>query len=162
LVVSNTAHAKEHCLEVQLPFIQHIYGDTSFSFVPILFGDLKIKDLDELADIIINLLTKTKNQENNNQKNNETLLIFSSDLSHYEHYGTANRKDALTINSILSLNIEKMQSTGDACGKLPILLCLKIANKLNWNAKLLNYKNSGDTAGDKSKVVGYASVAFFK
>ena len=91
----------------------------------------------------------------------DSLLIISSDLSHYHPYAVAQKKDSLTINAIESLDYDKCMQQGDACGIIPILTAINLAKDLGWKCKLLDYKNSGDTAGDKSRVVGYASFVMY-
>ena len=146
---------KEHCLEVQLPFLQTILK--KFEFKPIIYGEISSE---ELADIIE---TENNALENNNSKNKkDSLLIASSDLSHYLTYAEAKKIDLETINSILELNFEKFEKTGDACGKTGIGALIILAKKNNWKPVLLDYKNSGDTAGDKKGVVGYTAIAFFE
>ena len=141
---SKEAHINEHCLEVQVPFLQTILKD--FEILPLVVGDAAPK---EISEKIINLL------------GNNTILIISSDLSHYQPYDMAVETDKNTIKAIQDLDYDKMEKKGDACGKIPIMVLIDIANKLNWKPKLLNYKNSGDVTGDKSGVVGYASFAFY-
>jgi AmmeMemoRadiSam system protein B len=136
---------KEHSLEVQLPFLQKVLKE--FELTPIMYGDLPVE---ELADIL------------NTEKNDESVLIASSDLSHYSPYAVAKKIDSNTIKSILELDFDSFSSDADACGKLGIQALMILAKKNNWKPILLSYKNSGDTAGDKNKVVGYASIAFFE
>ncbi len=138
------AHMNEHCLEVQLPFLQKILSN--FEILPLVIGDANPK---EISEKIINVL------------DDDTLLIVSSDLSHYQPYDTAVKIDHNTIKAIQDLDYNKMERQGDACGKISIMTLIDIAKKLNWKPKLLNYKNSGDVIGDKSGVVGYASFAFY-
>jgi AmmeMemoRadiSam system protein B len=137
------AHGQEHCLEVQLPFLQEAIE--KFSIIPIVAGEI---DSEALAIELESKLTE------------KTVFIASSDLSHYLSYEKAVEKDQATIQAILELDIEKMEKNGDACGKTPILVLMHIAKQKNWKPVLLEYKNSGDTAGDKKRVVGYVSIAF--
>ncbi len=138
-----TAHWQEHCLEVQIPFLQQTLS--RFSIIPMVAGFVD-------ANVLAIKLEK-KLREN-------TLFIASSDLSHYLSYEKAVEKDQKTIQAILGLDIEKMEKIGDACGKTPILTLMHIAKQKNWKPTLLEYQNSGDTAGDKKRVVGYAAIAF--
>lgn len=133
----------EHSLEVQLPFLQTVLEN--FSFTPIIYGEIQPE---ELADII------------NSEMKKESVLIASSDLSHYLSYELAKKIDKETINAVLELNLEKFIDVGDACGKIGISALIILAKKNKWKAHLLMYKNSGDTAGDKKGVVGYAAIAF--
>ncbi len=138
------AHFNEHCLEVQIPFLQTILKD--FEILPLVAGDI---DPEKASEKIIPLL------------DNNTILIISSDLSHFNDYDTATSLDKNTIKTIQNLDYKKAEQEADACGKIPIMILIDIAKKLKWKCKLLNYKNSGDITGDKSRVVGYASFAFY-
>lgn len=138
------AHMNEHCLEVQLPFLQKVLGN--FEVLPLVAGDISPKELSRK-------LISTESH---------SLLIISSDLSHYNSYESAVKIDKNTINAIKNADFGKMEAQGDACGKVPILAVIDIANKLKWKGILLDYKNSGDTSGHKDKVVGYASFAFYE
>ncbi len=133
------AHAAEHSLEVQLPFLQETLGE--FEMYAFVLGG---GDDQELAKKILPLIDI------------KTLVVVSSDLSHYLHYDKAVLKDNDTITKILKLEEAEL----DACGELPIRVLLSLARKLNWKPQLLDYRNSGDTAGDKTRVVGYATIAF--
>ncbi len=137
----------EHSLEVQLPFIQKVFSDSIFEFIPIIYG---INAPDLIAETCVEL------------SNDNSVIIASSDLSHYLSYPLAKKVDNKTINSILSLDLKKFLQIGDACGKTGIAAVIMLAKKNNWKPVLLDYKNSGDTAGDKSHVVGYSAVAFIK
>jgi len=136
---------KEHSLEVQLPFLQTVLKE--FEFTPIIYGEM---DASELADIL------------NTESNSESILIASSDLSHYSTYALAKKIDSNTINSILTLDFDSFTCDGDACGKIGIHALMLLAKKYNWKPILLDYKNSGDTAGDKNQVVGYCTIAFME
>jgi len=136
----------EHSLEVILPFLQ--YYLKIFELVPIVMG--RPPDINVIADLIEPLL------------DSNTLLTVSSDLSHYLPYSEAVARDKDTIDYILHHNPEKIKKRENcACGKIPILLLMEIARRQNWEPVLLSYTNSGDTAGDHSKVVGYAAIAYF-
>ena len=135
----------EHSLEVELPFLQSVIND--FEFVPVIYGEINPIDLGHIASEL---------------KNEETVFVISSDLSHYLSYDLAKKIDNETISAILSLNLEKFIEIGDACGKTGIAALLSLAKKNNWKAQLLDYRNSGDTAGDKNGVVGYCAIAFFE
>src|SRR3989338_2778421 len=138
-------HQEEHCLEVELPFLQIALSD--FSIIPIVTGEI---DPQKLAEEIQPLLS------------NRTVVIASSDLSHYLSYDEAIEKDKSTIESIVEKDIPQMEKTGDACGKNPILILMRIAQQKGWTPELLEYKNSGDTAGEKKRVVGYAAIAYWE
>jgi AmmeMemoRadiSam system protein B len=90
----------------------------------------------------------------------DTLLVASSDLSHYHPYADAQKLDRATIDAILALDLERM-GVAEACGKRPVMVLMELARQKGWQARLLDYRNSGDTAGSKAKVVGYAAIAFY-
>jgi len=137
--------AMEHSLEVILPFLQ-VYLNR-FELVPVVLGPGSIDriagDLDPLLD------------EN-------TLLVISSDLSHYLSYDEAVSTDRETLRTILNLSAEAFSARHNAaCGRNPILVGMNLARRHGWHPQLLHYANSGDTAGGKDRVVGYAAIAFY-
>ncbi|MBI4026026.1 MAG: AmmeMemoRadiSam system protein B [Verrucomicrobia bacterium] len=136
-------HTWEHSEEVHLPFLQTALR--SFEIIPILFGRV---DPRKVAEGIAEL------------SDNKTLVVASSDLSHYHSYDAAQQLDRTCVRAIVALDIPAMEQQ-EACGKLPILALMHLARQKGWQTKLLDCRNSGDTAGDKSRVVGYTSVAFF-
>jgi AmmeMemoRadiSam system protein B/AmmeMemoRadiSam system protein A len=142
--VSAAAHEEEHALEVQLPFLQRVLG--SFTLVPFVVGTASAA---EVADVIERLYGGP-----------ETLILVSSDLSHYHRYDDARAIDGATVRSILGLDpaIDHEQ----ACGATPISGVLELARRRTLAPELLDLRNSGDTAGDKRRVVGYASFAFWE
>ena len=151
----NTAHVKEHSLEVQLPFLQTVFnGD--FKIVPILMGEQTYKNIEEGAEILYKIF---KDYEKH------YLFVISSDLSHYHSDNQAKILDRRFIEILENMKskqlIEEANSGGiEACGSGPICVFLELAEKLNKNnIKTLVYKNSGDISGDYSKVVGYLSAA---
>ena len=139
----DTPHTWEHSLEVQLPFLQRTLA--SFELVPIVFGQVDPK---AVADALAG------------QIDDKTLVVASSDLSHYHPYETATDLDKTCIESIRRMDTDWMEQQ-EACGKVPILALMHLAKKKGWKPKVLDYRNSGDTSGDKSRgVVGYAAIAF--
>lgn len=137
----------EHSVEVVLPFLQYFIGN--FELIPIVFGQGQ-GIVDKASTALQSMLDQN------------TLLVASSDLSHYLSYPEAVVRDRETIRMILDLDAEKlMKRENAACGKIPILIVINMARGHGWKPILLNYSNSGDTAGDRSKVVGYAAIAFF-
>ncbi len=138
------AHEDEHCLEVELPFLQLVLP--SAGMVPMLFGRV---DPHLVAPPLVNLLRQA----------DDVLLVVSSDLSHYYPYAQAVALDGGLLDALLSGDSLGVQR-GQACGLLPILTLMEIARQLGWQPHLLDYRNSGDTAGDHRKVVGYAAVAY--
>lgn len=135
-------HHREHSVEVQLPFLQRVLGD--LEIVPLLAGDATG---DEVADVLDELWGGP-----------ETLVVISSDLSHYLPYDEARRVDAGTIEQISALD-GPLHHT-QACGATPINGLLVAARRHGLHPVLLGACNSGDTAGDRSRVVGYAAFAF--
>lgn len=139
---SEAAHSLEHSLEVQLPFLQAILED--FTLVPLAVGDASA---DEVAEVIEHLWGGP-----------ETLIVVSSDLSHYHPYDEAAEIDRSTADEILALadTLDHEQ----ACGATPINGFALCARRHELSPELIDLRNSGDTAGDKSRVVGYAAFAF--
>ena len=143
---ADTPHTWEHSLEVQLPFLQRVLGD--FRLVPVVFS--RKVDPEAAAEALAKFLDA------------RTIVVASSDLSHYLPYETAKGLDVTCCKAICSLKPEWVERQ-QACGKLPILTLVQLARKMGWKAKLLDYRNSGDTSGDKSRgVVGYAAIAFYE
>jgi len=144
LIESSQIHEIEHSLEVQIPFLQVVLDN--FKIVPILTGEVNT----DTASFLINSIL----DEN-------TLLIVSSDLSHYYSYEDAQKLDQVTIDAILDYDINALRNFGEACGVIGIEILLKIAAQNKWQIKLLKAANSGDTSGLKDQVVGYASFVFY-
>jgi len=142
VIESPLAHAAEHSLEVHLPFLQRLLGD--FLLVPLAVGDATAE---EVAEVLERLWG-----------GDETLIVVSSDLSHYLPYDTARRTDRATVDRLLSLDVRLDHE--QACGATPINGLLLAARRKGLKAELLDLRNSGDTAGDRRRVVGYAAVAF--
>ncbi|HBZ69678.1 MAG TPA: AmmeMemoRadiSam system protein B [Deltaproteobacteria bacterium] len=140
--VLDRAHADEHSLEVQLPFLQTVLGD--FRLVPLLVGEATP---DEVADVVEALWD-----------GEETLLLVSSDLSHYLSYEAARRIDQETTASIERLAPEEI-GYDQACGRLPVQGLLLAARRHGLRATTLDLRNSGDTAGPRDSVVGYGAYA---
>ena len=136
------AHKREHSLEVQLPFLQVMLKD--FKIVPILINSGDPKALAEVLAPHID---------------NDTLIVASTDLSHYYPYERAVSMDRICTSAITNAEFSRMPLC-EACGKRAVMTLMHIAEIKNWDAKLIDYKNSGDTAGGKDNVVGYASIAF--
>jgi MEMO1 family protein len=139
---NDAAHALEHSLEVQLPFLQTVLEE--FQIVPLAVGDATA---DEVAAVIDRLWGGT-----------ETLIVISSDLSHYHRYAEARAIDRGTAGAILALGPEIDHE--QACGATPVNGLLLSARRRHLEVELLDLRNSGDTAGEKSRVVGYGSFAF--
>ncbi len=143
VVVSDLAHAAEHALEVQLPFLQVIFGE--FSLVPLVAG---LASGDVVADVLDRLWGGP-----------ETRIVISSDLTHYLDYATAQRRDAETCQRIEALDDAHIDADG-ACGRIPIAGLLQVARRRGLRPTTLDLRNSGDTAGDRRRVVGYGAWMF--
>jgi hypothetical protein len=150
-----TADHPEHSLEVELPFLQRAMGDVRI--VPIIMGEQSYGNCRALGLALAKLIQGTK-----------TLIVASSDLSHYHTYDQAVAKDHKTLTAIaewdyLSMSRNFELGVWEACGGGPIIATMIAAEKLGaTEARVLKYANSGDTAGDKSRVVGYGAVALIK
>jgi len=142
VTVSDAAHADEHALEVQLPFLQRALGDVAI--VPLVVGAATAV---EVADVLERLWGGP-----------ETLIVISSDLSHYHRYEDAQAIDAATVQSILDL--DPALDHEQACGATPIMGLIEVARRRQLVPELLDLRNSGDTAGSRDRVVGYAAIAF--
>lgn len=146
----------EHSLEVQVPFLQYILKD--FKIFPILLGDSSEENLNEIADDLFEILKDRK----------KWIIVASTDLSHYYPYEEAKKKDILLLETLKSKNLNLLYSylskgKVEMCGDAPVITLLKIAEKFkNYDVKILNYANSGDTSGEKNRVVGYGSVVILK
>jgi hypothetical protein len=138
--VFDAAHRSEHSLEVQLPFLQALLD--SFTLVPIVAGDAEPEAVADVLDALWN--------------GPETLIVISSDLSHFLSYEEARVRDAATCRAI-----ERFDAPGidydDACGAVPIGGILVAAKRRAMEIATVDLKNSGDTAGDRSRVVGYGA-----
>lgn len=141
--IHEAAHAPEHALEVQLPFLQEVLS--RFSLVPIVVGHATA---DEVAEVLDQLWG-----------GDETLIVVSSDLSHYLPYTRAQAIDARTCRAIETLD-DAAIADDQACGRLPVQGLLRIARERQLIATTLDLRNSGDTAGDRSRVVGYGAWMF--
>jgi hypothetical protein len=142
VTTSAAAHAREHSLEVQLPFLQQTLG--TFTLIPLAVGDATPQDVAEVLDQLWG--------------GPETLIVVSSDLSHFLPYEQARRTDAATCEAIGALR--DFVTHEQACGGTAVNGLMLAARQHHLGAQLLDLRNSGDTAGDRSRVVGYAAFAF--
>lgn len=141
VVVSDQAHSQEHSLEVQLPFLQSVLED--FTLVPVLVGECSADRVAAVIDLLWG--------------GPETLIVISSDLSHFHSYEVAQRLDAHTSESILT---KSRNLTGEeACGAAAINGLMASHGAESLVVHTLDVRNSGDTAGDKARVVGYGAYA---
>lgn len=141
---SDEAHGMEHSLEVQLPFLQDIFEE--FVLLPFAVGAASPGQVEAVLDRLWG--------------GDETLIVISSDLSHYRSYEAAREIDAFTSGRIEKLAPEGL--TGEnACGYLPISGLLRAASKRGLRCRILDTRSSGDTAGPRDRVVGYGAYAFY-
>jgi len=143
IIESSEIHGPEHCLEVEIPFLQVVLKE--FKIIPFLTGELNIKTMAKVLESLAD---------------DETLILVSSDLSHYYSYEEAQKLDKVTIDAILDNDVKRFNDFGEACGKTGIEILLEIVKNKHWQPRLLKALNSGDITGEKSQVVGYASIVF--
>jgi len=135
--------SQENSLELQLPLLKKVMPN--IEIIPIILGQLNKEEIQKLAKYLSTLL------------DNETVLLTSTDFSHFHPYDEAVELDRQNIKSILALD---SVAKDELCGAVPVLITIEIAKLKGWKTKLLHYENSGDVLGDKTKVVGYAAIAF--
>jgi len=150
-----TAAGAEHALEDQLPFLQRSLGE--FQLVPVIMGDQSYQASRVLGIALAEMI-----------RGSDTLIVASSDLSHYHSYAQASTIDGKTLNAVgewdyLALSDNFANRTWEACGGAPIVAAMIAAERLGaTRAQVLKYANSGDVTGDRERVVGYGSVAFIR
>jgi AmmeMemoRadiSam system protein B len=142
VVVSDSAHALEHSLEVQLPFLQTLLD--RFTLLPLAVGAASAEEVAAVLETVWG--------------GDETLIVISSDLSHYLPYAAAQFVDGKTADEILGMR--PGIGLEQACGGIPVNGLLLAAQAHHLKPHLLDLRNSGDTAGDRARVVGYAAFAF--
>lgn len=137
------AHEEEHSLEVMLPFVLERWGP--LPIVPLLAGDVRADEVERVLDAALRP---------------GDLLVVSSDLSHYLSYDTARSRDRATLERV---EAGDWRSLGpyDACGHRGLAGALRLAAARGWRTSVLDYRSSGDTAGDRDRVVGYGAAAFY-
>ena len=141
--VMDAAHAQEHSLEVHLPFLQEVLGE--FSLVPLVVGDAEAEEVGEVLDLLWG--------------GAETLIVISSDLSHYHDYQTAQKLDRATSQAIEQLRPDDIDYD-HACGRNPVNGLLHVARRRGLKVTTIDLRNSGDTAGSRDRVVGYGAYLF--
>ena len=141
---NDTAHLYEHSLEVQLPFLQQILDQ--FTLVPLVVGEAD-------AESVAQVLEQVWGDEH-------TLIVISSDLSHYHDYDTARELDQATTQAIETLDPAAIQYE-NACGRNPVNGLLLLAKEKNMQVETVDLRNSGDTAGPRDQVVGYGAYLFY-
>jgi AmmeMemoRadiSam system protein B len=137
------AHMLEHSLEVHLPFLQESLQ--SFSLIPLVVGDAAAEEVAEVLEMLWG--------------GDETLIVISSDLSHYHDYATAQRMDQATSAAIEALRPQDIGHEG-ACGRNPVSGLLLVARRKHMHARTIDLRSSGDTAGPRDQVVGYGAYIF--
>ena len=142
--INDQAHWMEHSLEVHLPFLQILFD--AFKLIPIVVGDA---DKEEVAEVLESVWGGP-----------ETLIVISSDLSHYKNYEDAQAVDLQTTRAIEAMQADHI-SYDQACGRNPIRGLLHLAKRMNLKMRTVDVRNSGDTAGDKKRVVGYGAYVFY-
>lgn len=140
--IDERAHAPEHALEVELPFLQAVLG--RFTLIPLLVGDAAPEEVAALIDATLD---------------ERTLLVVSTDLSHYLGYASAQKHDLATAETIERFAFDRL-GPYDACGFAALNGALFAARRRGWRTKRLDLRNSGDTSGDRDRVVGYGAWAF--
>jgi AmmeMemoRadiSam system protein B len=145
VMASDRPHAPEHSLEVHLPFLQHTLG--AFSVVPLVVGDASFEEVEEVLDILWG--------------GPETLIVVSTDLSHFLDYAAARQLDAVTAAAIESMEPEAIGHE-QACGRIPLGGLLRLARQRRMGIERLDLRNSGDTAGPRQQVVGYGAWALYE
>jgi MEMO1 family protein len=141
--VVDETHAEEHSLEVHLPFLQEVLGD--FSVLPLVVGDATNDEVAEVLDILWG--------------GDETIIVISSDLSHFLDYDTASALDRKTCDAIEAFDPDAIQRE-QACGRVPVKGLLTLTKRRGLLVETIDLKNSGDTAGSKDRVVGYGAWVF--
>ncbi len=142
--ISDEAHLNEHSLEVQLPFLQSIFND--FKIIPLVVGGIERERLTEIIEYLWG--------------DEHSLIVISSDLSHFLDYESAKVLDAKTSDAIEHFNPDLINDDM-ACGGVAIKALLQVAKEKHLQVKTIKQCNSGDTAGDKNRVVGYGTYAFY-
>ena len=140
--IDDRAHAREHSLEVQLPFLQRVLD--RYTILPLVVGNARP---DEVADVLEQVARGTN-----------TLVVISSDLSHYHDYATATVRDRRTAEAIVARRSDDI-GPEDACGVTGIRGVLELARRQDLGVRLLDLRNAGDTAGLMDEVVGYGAFA---
>lgn len=147
VTVDDDVHRHEHCLEVQLPFLQRVLRDTTWRLLPLAVGHVGAHTA---SDVIEHLAASDGAAS--------TVFVISTDLSHYEDHATATRLDATTAGAVVDLR-EGRIGDRDACGAYALRGMMLASQHLGWDITLLDLRNSGDTAGPRDRVVGYGAFA---
>lgn len=151
-IPSVDGHEGEHSIEVQVPWLQHLFGE-SMRFVPICMGDQSLSSVEKIVDGLVKI-------------SDEAIVVASSDLDHYESASTVTQKDMEAIEAIESLDPGKLYEVVrkkriSACGYGPIASLMVLTRKLGGKMRLLHHSTSGDVSGDYSSAVGYSSIVAY-
>jgi AmmeMemoRadiSam system protein B len=144
VIIDDRAHAPEHSLEVELPFLQHALGQ--FRLIPLLVGDATPEQVTSVIGAVMNA---------------RTLLVVSTDLSHYLDDASARARDLTTAQAIERFDFTRL-GPEDACGFAALNGALCAGNRQGWCIKRIDLRNSGDATGDRARVVGYGAWSFNK
>jgi len=139
------AHDNEHSTEVQMPFIKHYLPGSKV--IELVYGDISYRDMVPLLEYL--LLDK------------DNAVVISSDLSHYYNEKKAYRLDKYCMQGIASLNIKKLNEGCEACGIIGIKALIEAAKSIGLKSKIIDYRTSADSSGNKDRVVGYTSAVFY-
>lgn len=156
--LDETAHRYEHSIEVQLPFLQFLFG-TKFLIVPVGIGSIDEGMAKEIGEVLADTIAKTKIK-----RDKKVVMLASSDFTHYEADEIAREKDGYVIDSIIELDVPKFykrvyERNVTACGVNPVAVMMIAAKKLGAKeGKVVKYATSGDITGDRSSVVGYGGI----
>lgn len=156
--LDETAHRYEHSIEVQLPFLQFLFG-TKFLFVPIGIGSIDEETVKEIGEVLADTIVRTKIK-----RDKKVVMLASSDFTHYEADEIAREKDRYVIEAIIDLDAPKFykrvyERNVTACGINPVAVMMIAAKKLGAKeGKVVKYATSGDITGDRSNVVGYGGI----
>ncbi|WP_457639461.1 AmmeMemoRadiSam system protein B [Persephonella sp.] len=146
LTLNTVPHLKEHSLEVQVPFLQMVLD--SFSIIPVVYGQVHFSVVERVIEGI-------------KGERDDVVVVISTDLSHYYPDSVAREIDANCNLAVENLDLRYLDRC-EACGKIGLAAVIDYAVRKGWKGKVLDYKTSGDTSGDRSAVVGYASYIFYR
>ncbi|WP_029519963.1 AmmeMemoRadiSam system protein B [Persephonella sp. IF05-L8] len=146
ITLNTIPHLKEHSLEVQVPFLQMVLED--FSIIPVVYGQVHYSVVEEVIAQI-------------KDNRDDVVVVISTDLSHYYPDHMAREIDINCNMAVEHLDLSLLDRC-EACGKIGLEAIINYSRRVGWKGKVLDYKTSGDTSGDRSAVVGYASYIFYK
>ena len=139
------AHQKEHSTEVQMPFIKHYFPQTKV--IELIYGEIDVTVLGTIIDALLS--------------NPQNLVVLSTDLSHFHNLEVAKKLDYSCLKAVETLSVKTFHHGCEACGGIGIQALIHVAKKHKLKSRLLDYRTSADTSGDKTSVVGYMSAMFY-